>query len=153
KTPMFFDFDDAIWHSSQVSGVNGLFSKLHFWGKTATTTRLSSGVIVGNQYLADWARAHNDNVFVVPTSIELEKYPLQPELEHDDPFVVGWSGSLHTLPHFEHACPSLERLAKKLKSKLVVTVICNKAPDRPIANAENVFIPWKESGEAEAIGR
>jgi glycosyltransferase involved in cell wall biosynthesis len=31
-------------------------------------------------------------------------------------------------------------------------VICNKPPERPIAGAENVFVPWTESGEADAVG-
>jgi glycosyltransferase involved in cell wall biosynthesis len=150
KKPMFFDFDDAIWLPTQISSVNGLFSKLHFWGKTATTCRLSSAALVGNQYLATYAKQHAKRVFVLPTSIELEKYPVQPELESDDPFIVGWSGSLHTLPHLEHARPALERLAKK--RKIVVRVICNQPPSKPFAGAENEFVKWSEAGEAEAIG-
>jgi glycosyltransferase involved in cell wall biosynthesis len=150
QTPLFFDFDDAIWLPTQLSA-NGIFAKLHFWGKTATTARLSSAVLVGNEHLASWARAHNDNVFVIPTSIDLDRYPVQPELADEESFVVGWSGSLHTLPHFEHARPALTRLAKL--RRLTVTVICNRPPERPIDGAKNVFIPWREAGEAENIGR
>lgn len=150
RVPIFFDFDDAIWRPGQISSANGVFSNLHFWGKTSTTCRLARGVIVGNEYLASYARARNPNVFVVPTSIELDRYPVQPELTSDTPFVVAWSGSTHTLPHFEHAREALERLAKQ--RPLVVKVICNKPPARPIAGAENVFVPWSEQGEAEAIG-
>ncbi|MBX3191404.1 MAG: glycosyltransferase family 4 protein [Labilithrix sp.] len=150
--PLFFDFDDAIWAegTGPKSGPNALFSKLHFWGKTATICRIASGVLVGNNYLADYARQHNDNVHVIPTSIELESYPVQPELPADDPFVVVWSGSTFTLPHFEHARPALEALAKK--RRVVAKVIGNKPPSRPIAGAENVFVPWSENGEAESIG-
>lgn len=150
KVPLFFDFDDAIWQPAQISPVNGVFSRLHFWGKTSTTCRLASAVLVGNGYLAEYARKRNDNVFVVPTSIELEKYPPQPELEGDAPFVVCWTGSTSTLAHFEHARAVLERLAAR--RKVVVKVICNKPPERPIAGAENVFVPWTESGEAAAVG-
>lgn len=151
KVPLFFDFDDAIWQgSAQISPVNGLFSRLHFWGKTATTCRLASAVLAGNGYLAEYARKRNDNVFVMPTSIELERYPVQPELAADEPFVVCWTGSTTTLVHFEHARTVLERLAAK--RKIVVKVICNKPPQRPIAGAENVFVPWAEAGEAEAVG-
>src|SRR5690606_25272440 len=77
--PMFFDFDDAIWRPGQISSANGVFSMLHFWGKTSTTCRLARGVIVGNEYLAAYARARNTNVFVVPTSIDLDRYPVEPE--------------------------------------------------------------------------
>lgn len=151
RVPMFFDFDDAIWMPTQVSAANGIFSKLHSYRKTATICRLSSAVSAGNEFLAAYARRQGANVFVVPTSIELEKYPLQPELSNDEPFVVGWSGSVHTLTNFEHAREPLERLARR--RRVVVKVICNKPPARPIAGAENVFVEWREEGEAEEIGR
>ena len=150
KTPLFFDFDDAIWVPSPATSVNGVFSKLHFFGKTSTICRLSTAVLAGNSYLAEYARQQNRNVHVVPTSIELEKYPVQPALANDDPFVVGWSGSTHTLVHFEHARAALERLSAR--RRVIVNVICNKPPSRPIAGAGNVFHPWSEAGEAEAIG-
>ncbi len=86
---------------------------------------------------------------MVPTSIELDKYPEQPELADTSRFVVSWSGSISTLAHFEHARDALERLAKK--RALTVKVICNEPPARPIAGAENEFIPWTAKGEAEAL--
>jgi glycosyltransferase involved in cell wall biosynthesis len=154
--PMILDFDDAIWMPSQVSKVNGVFAKLHFVQKTSTLCKLASAVSVGNDFLATYARAHNAATYVLPTSIDLDAYPVQPELpephaSHEAPFVVSWSGSLSTLYNFEQARPALERLAQR--RKLVVKVICNRPPDRPIAHAENVFVPWQEQGEAEALGR
>lgn len=150
RVPMFFDFDDSIWLPGQLSSVNGLFSKLHFWGKTGTTCRLARGVIVGNRYLSEYARQFNENVFVVPTSIELDRYPVRSEPAEDDPFIVGWSGSTHTLQHFEHARAALETLAKK--RKVVVHVVCNKPPAKPVDGAENRFTAWSEAGESKAIG-
>lgn len=150
--PMFFDFDDAIWQSqaATASRANGVFGKLHFHGKTATNCRLARGIFAGNQYLASYARRYNDNVFVIPTSIELERYAVQPEVQDDSRFVIAWSGSTSTLLHFEHARVALERLAAK--RPITVKVICNKPPTVPIAGAENVFIPWTQEGEAEAVG-
>jgi glycosyltransferase involved in cell wall biosynthesis len=150
KIPIFFDYDDAIWVPQVAASVNGAFAHLKFLGKTDTILGLSTGIFAGNAYLADYARPRNESVFVIPTSIELASYPLVPEPANDDPFVVGWSGSLHTLPHFEHARPALEALARK--RRIVVKVICNRGPDRPIAGAENVFVPWSEKGEAAEIG-
>lgn len=150
KKPLFFDFDDTIWQTAQISPVNGLFSLLHFWGKTSTTCKLANAVLVGNRYLANYAEQRNRNVFVIPTSIELESYPVQPELRTDEPFVVCWTGSTSTLAHFEVARTVLERLAAK--RKVVVKVICNKPPEKPITGAENVFVPWSQKGEAEKVG-
>lgn len=149
--PMFYDFDDAIWlPGQQISQANGIFSRLHFWGKTSSICRLADAVLVGNSYLADYAGKRNSNVFVLPTSIELDSYPVQPELPTDDPFVVCWTGSNSTLPHFEQARRPLERLAAL--RPVIVKIICNRAPDRPIAGAENVFVPWTQEGEAAHVG-
>jgi glycosyltransferase involved in cell wall biosynthesis len=148
--PLFFDFDDAIWREQSSASVNGIFSRLHFWGKTATTCRIATGVIAGNNYLADYARQQNPNVTVIPTTIELDHYPVQPEPRPDDPFIVGWTGSTSTLFHFEHARTALERLASE--RRIAVKVICNQPPANPIAGAENLFVPWSEHGEAEAVG-
>ena len=151
KVPIFYDFDDAIWHPGhQISPANGIFSRLHFWGKTGTICRLSSAVLPGNEYLAAYARERNDRVFVLPTSIDLSTYPVIPEPPMDEGFIVCWTGSTTTLVNFEHARPALERLAKM--RKLVVKVICNEPPKRSIEGAKNVFVPWQERGEAEEIG-
>jgi glycosyltransferase involved in cell wall biosynthesis len=86
----------------------------------------------------------------VPTSIELDDYKAIPEPSSDDLFVVCWTGSTSTLVHFEHAREPLEQLAKHVR--LVVKVICNKPPDRPIAGAEMRFVPWSPEREAEEVG-
>jgi len=149
--PFFFDYDDAIWFNPQIkSEANGIFARLHFYGKAATICRLASGVFAGNEYLAAYARRWTRNVHVVPTSIELDTYAMQPALPHDAPFTIGWSGSLSTLSNFECARAALERLAARRPIR--VRVICNRPPSRPIAGAENVFVPWSEHREVEELG-
>ena len=146
--PVFFDFDDAIWMEQRAT-INGRFSKLHFWGKTASTCRISTGVTVGNAFLADYARQYNPHTDVVPTSIELDSYRLLPEAAADAPFTVCWTGSDTTLPLLEGARPALERLARQ--RPLRVKVICSIPPETPIAGAENIFIPWSKDREAEEV--
>ena len=53
--PMIFDFDDAVF-VPYVSPSNGHLSKLKFPGKTRAICRLSSHVMAGNRYLAEYAR-------------------------------------------------------------------------------------------------
>jgi glycosyltransferase involved in cell wall biosynthesis len=151
--PIIYDFDDSIWSPAQFSvnlNTNPLFSRLHFFGKTRTICRLAAAITPGNEFLASYARQYNDNVFVVPTSVELDDYPVVPEPASDRPFVVCWTGSTSTLAHFEAAREALERLAMQIP--LVVKVICNRPPDRPIAGAEMRFVPWTEEDEAREVG-
>jgi glycosyltransferase involved in cell wall biosynthesis len=149
KIPLLVDFDDAIWIAGNW-GNNGLFAHLRFPSKIATICRICDAVTVGNGYLRDFARRYNSNVAIIPTTIDLNQYAVQPELADDETFTVLWSGSTPTLVHFETAREALETLASR--RKIVVKVICNKPPERPIAGAQNVFIPWSPTGEAEAIG-
>lgn len=149
RRPTIFDFDDAIWSNLQGKG-NGLFSRLHFYRKTSTLCRIATAVTPGNQFLADYARKQNSNVTVIPTSIELDDYPLVDEPASDMPFVVCWTGSTSTLVHFNHARDALEALAKKIP--LVVKVICNVPPMTPIKGAEMRFVPWSQDREAAEIG-
>ena len=147
--PLIFDFDDSIWSGGQQKN-NGFFSRLHFFGKTKTLCRIASAVTPGNEFLADYARQFNERVSVVPTSIELDDYPEIPEPAAARPFVVCWTGSTSTLVHFEEARAPLEELARRIP--LVVKVICNKPPERPIAGAEMRFVPWSQDNEAKEIG-
>ena len=147
--PLIFDFDDSIWSNKQQKN-NGIFSSLHFFGKTSTLCRIASAVTPGNEFLAEYARQFNDRVTVVPTSIELDDYPEIPEPAASQPFVVCWTGSTSTLVHFEEARAPLEELARRIP--LVVKVICNKPPERPIAGAEMRFVAWSKENEAREIG-
>lgn len=146
---IIYDFDDAIWSPAQAWG-NGLFSRLHFTSKTSAICRLATAVTAGNEFLASYARERNDSVFVVPTSIELARYRVVSEPDDEKPFTVCWTGSSSTLVHFEHAREPLERLAQKIP--LVVKVICNKAPSRPIEGATTDFVPWSVDNEASELG-
>ena len=146
--PIIFDFDDSIWSSAQEMN-NGIFSRLHFFGKTRTLCRLASAVTPGNAFLADFARRYNDRVTILPTSIELDDYPVLPEAPDDGRFVVCWTGSTSTLPNFEHAREPLERLAAQIP--LTVKVICNAPPKQAIAGAEMRFVPWSAENEAAEI--
>ena len=145
--PMIFDFDDAIWKHQPGSS---LIARLHFVGKIRTSLRLSAAVSAGNQYLAGYARDFNRNVAIVPTTIELNDYPVAPEPDDADGFIVCWTGSTSTLRHFALARGALERVARH--TRLIVKVICNEPPAEPIKGAEMQFVPWKADSEAREIG-
>ena len=147
--PIIFDFDDSIWSPAQEMR-HSFFSRLHFFGKTKTICRLATAVSAGNEFLASYARQWNAEVFVVPTSIELDDYPIVPEPKTDRPFVVCWTGSTSTLAHFEFGRAALEELARRVP--LVVKIICDKPPQRPIARAEMRFVQWSKEREAEDVG-
>ena len=108
--PMVFDFDDAIFVSYR-SPSNGYLSYLKFASKTRSICRMASHVMVGNPYLAEYARQVNDRVTVIPTTIDTEKYRVPPRKESSGPPVIGWTGSYSTVQHLDTLRGALKKLA------------------------------------------
>ena len=119
RIPVIFDFDDAIFVPYR-SPSNGYLSYLKFPSKTRAICRLSSHVMAGNPYLADYARAVNPNVTIVPTTIDTEKYTVDSHKQESDPLVIGWSGSYSTVQHLDTLRSALQRLAKEERFRLRV---------------------------------
>jgi glycosyltransferase involved in cell wall biosynthesis len=148
--PYVLDFDDAIWMSSGANAANGLFSKLRFPGKTAAAARHARAVTVGNAYLAEWARQHNDSVHIVPTTIDLSRYTVQPPREPDGIFRVVWMGSFSTLKYLELVRAPIEKLGSERAVEL--RVVCDRPLERPFAGITNTFVKWTAENEARDIG-
>jgi glycosyltransferase involved in cell wall biosynthesis len=123
RTPFVFDFDDAIFVSYR-SPSNGYLSYLKFASKTKTICGLASHVMVGNPYLAEYASKVNDNVTVIPTTIDTQKYqvravPRAPGTELGPP-VIGWTGSYSTVQHLDTLRGALKKLAEREQFRLRV---------------------------------
>ena len=110
RVPMVFDFDDAIFVSYR-SPSNGYLSYLKFASKTRSICRMASHVMVGNPYLAEYARKVNDHVTVIPTTIDTEKYRVPLRKESSGPPVIGWTGSYSTVQHLDTLRGALKKLA------------------------------------------
>lgn len=122
KAKIVFDFDDAIWNLD-VSDANRMFSFLKNPDKTATIIGLSDIVFAGNNYLADYARKFNKNISVVPTTIDTAEYFPVKLNRTSEKLIVGWSGSITTIKHFEFAIPFLKILKGKYGDKLEIKVV------------------------------
>ena len=121
KAKLIFDYDDAIWHLD-ISTVNRRFSFLKNPGKTGYIISLCDLVFAGNEYLADYARKFNQNVVIIPTTIDTIEYaPVYSKPGQG--VTIGWSGSITTIKHFEFALPALKKLKEKYGELLRIKVI------------------------------
>jgi glycosyltransferase involved in cell wall biosynthesis len=119
--PIVFDLDDAIFmHSPSTSPVNRCFRLLKFPGKTGTICRLAAHVIAGNSYLARYSSRFNQNVTVVPTTIDTAKYTVAESKTTAHPPLIGWTGSYSTVHHLNTVRRVLMRLAEKERFRLRV---------------------------------
>lgn len=144
RAKLVFDFDDAIWNHD-VSDANRKFGWLKDPAKTERIIAISDLVIAGNQYLADYALRFNPRVVIIPTTIDTDEYRPVRAVRKDNRIVIGWSGSITTIRHFELALPFLKKLRAKYGDRLVFKVI----GDGNYVNRELDItgIPWKKEDE------
>ena len=122
KAKLVFDFDDAIWHLD-ISDANKKFDWLKNPGKTAKIISFSNAIIAGNQYLADYAKHHNNNIVIIPTTIDTDEYVKTPSANNNDKICIGWSGSITTIKHFEYAVSFLKKVKIKYGDRIEIKVI------------------------------
>lgn len=144
---MILDFDDSIWLNDTSDG-NQQLAWLKRPSKTARILRLCSMALVGNEYLANYARQFNKNVHVVPTTIDTTVYAPQSK-KPSDTVCIGWTGSSTTLKHLHHALPVLRAISQKYGSKVVFRVISNKPLEANLAGLENIV--WKAGTEVSDL--
>lgn len=144
--PMVFDFDDAVFESYK-SPSNGYLSYLKFPSKTATSIRLSSHVMAGNPYLAEYSRRYNDNVTIIPTTIDTDKYTFEAPNEDPDPVTIGWSGSFSTVQHLDTVRDALQDLAKRQRFRLRVI----GTPSYELSGVDVEALPWRSETEIEDL--
>jgi len=146
RVPMVFDFDDAIFVSYR-SPSNGYLSYLKFASKTRSICRMASHVMVGNPYLAEYARKVNDQVTVIPTTIDTEKYRVPPRKESSGPPVIGWTGSYSTVQHLDTLRGALKKLAATESFRLRVI----GTPSYECAPLEVEAMQWQADTELDDL--
>jgi glycosyltransferase involved in cell wall biosynthesis len=145
RVPMVFDFDDAIFVSYR-SPSNGYLSYLKFAAKTNTICRLASHVMVGNPYLADYARQFNPRVTMIPTTIDTEKYTVQPKEAVEAP-LIGWTGSFSTVQHLDTLGRALQKLAQRERFRLRVI----GTPEYRLEGVDVEAMRWRAETEVDDL--
>ena len=143
--PIVFDFDDAVFHA-YVSPSNGYLSYLKFPNKTGEICRLSAHVMAGNQYLADYAKKYNENVTIIPTTIDTEKYQVA-EKKDSELVTIGWSGSFSTVQNLDTIRGVLQELAKQEKFRLRVI----GTPNYELSGVDTEALKWQSETEIEDL--
>lgn len=144
--PIIFDFDDAIFYL-HTAEANRKFGWLKFPGKTAAICRLSSHVVVGNAWLADYARQFNAQVTIVPSSVEIDRFQPVTRYENKARVIVGWTGSSTSQTYLEAFVPMLRELVTRYDVEL--RIHSDREPHLP--GVPYVWRPWAAETEAEEI--
>lgn len=105
---LVFDFDDAIF--AQALGSKSIFARLCDPRRIPKILRMSREVIVGNNFLKDYAMRHNGNVTVIPTPIDTGRYSVK-DRDIRGKTVIGWSGSISTNHNVNRLIDVINRLS------------------------------------------
>jgi glycosyltransferase involved in cell wall biosynthesis len=145
---IIFDFDDAIWLPN-VSEGNKKWLWLKSLNKTGDIIKLSDHVVAGNNYLAAYAKNFNSTITVIPSTVDLNFYTIDPNQPKRDYVTIGWSGSPTTVPYFQLLEPVFIKLKKKYGSRLKFTLL----GDQSYCNNELEIqgIKWTNENEVAVI--
>lgn len=122
KAKVIYDFDDAIWIQNVSSG-NRKLAFLKNPAKTGKIISLCDLIFAGNQFLADYASQFNENIRIIPSTIDTDVYKRKPGNENKDTVCIGWTGSPTTVRHFITAIPILKRIREKFGKKVEFRII------------------------------
>jgi len=149
RRPVIFDFDDAIYmlHTTEA---NRKWGWLKFPNKTAKICRLSNHVIVGNSFLADYARSYNSNVTVIPSSVDTRIFCPRQKDSCGDKVVIGWTGSSTSQTYLESFAPVLRELTARHNVEL--RIHSDRKPQLDgLAFQWREWSPENEAGEIAAF--
>ena len=142
------DYDDALFHRYDQHG--NCWVRRLLGGKIATVMRLAHLVVAGNAYLADYARrAGARRVEVIPTVVDLARYPDASPFCDAAVFTIGWIGSPTTARFLREIAPALAEVCKDGRAR--VRLIGSGPVDLPGVPVE--LLDWNEATEVEEMRR
>jgi glycosyltransferase involved in cell wall biosynthesis len=148
-TCLILDFDDAIWIPN-TSSENRLSNAFKAFWKVAYVCSWSRHVVVGNEFLASFAREYSRQVIVLPTCVDtVHTHCLQRRHHSGAPVIVGWTGSFSTLFYLDALVPALRELQQDLD--FVFRVIADREPKLDLENFE--FVRWSADTEVEDLAQ
>jgi glycosyltransferase involved in cell wall biosynthesis len=139
------DFDDAIYLRNS-SEANRFVESLKFAQKVATIVGLADRVIVGNEFLAAYARAHNSAVTTIPTCVDTSRFVRRTVPSAPGPPVVGWIGSPTTTPYLAALGDVLRETGRRRPFLMRVS---GSAEDFSLPGVDVRHEPWTIGREVE----
>jgi aminomethyltransferase len=148
KAKVVFDFDDAIWLPN-VSAANRTLQFLKNPSKINKVLPLVDLVFAGNQYLADYAKQFNDQVEIIPTTIDLNYHQTKKVDQTRNQLCIGWTGTQTNLRYLDELVPVFKQLKLKFGDELKFKIICDTPWQNSEVEVENVA--WSKEDEINQL--
>jgi glycosyltransferase involved in cell wall biosynthesis len=147
KVRVVLDYDDAIHLNYSDRLIDRLFFRS---GKIPLVVKYSDKVVVCSEYAKNIYSLWNKNISIIPTSIDLNKYPVDLLSFKDfdrSSVVIGWIGTPKTFKYLSPLLGVFDRLSKVYN--LSVYVIGVDGKDSEIFK----YIPWSEDTEFNYLSK
>jgi glycosyltransferase involved in cell wall biosynthesis len=148
KAKLVFDFDDSIW-LMDTSNANKKWEWMKSSKKTGEIISVSNLVFAGNKYLFDYAKKFNQNVKIIPTTIDTTIFQRKDEYKNNEKICIGWSGSITTIKHFEEATTILKKVKNKYGDKVYFKVMGDDTYENKELNIKG--LSWTSETEIDII--
>ena len=119
KIPIVYDIDDLIY-LPRASQANAFLKRFRRERRITRLMRLAHHVVVGTEYVRQFALRHNAAVTCIPASIDTDVYYPKRHSSETGSVTIGWSGSYSTAPYLQLIAPILQRLAQRFAIRLLV---------------------------------
>jgi len=144
---VIYDFDDAIWLMDENPN-QGVFNRLKNPEKISKICQMADRVIVGNEYLKEYASKFNQDVVIIPSTIDFKKYNRK-ELSAHEKICIGWTGSFSTIKHFDTVLPALKKVTEIYKERVYFKLI--GVPDYENKDLAIKGTKWKSETESQDL--
>lgn len=137
------DVDDALWRT----------------GSPGFSERIASrcaGVIAGNEFLAEHYRRASPRVWVVPTSVDTDRWAPSSSGSTEgagDPWTVGWMGTSGNFPYLDSIEEPLARFLETHPGTQLLVVSDRPPAFSRIAPKAWGFEPWSPDTEVAQVRR
>ena len=148
SVPYVLDYDDAVFHYYDLH--RNPIVKSVLGSKHQTLMCGAALIITGNNYIADYAqRAGAKCIEVIPTVIDLDRYPARKQFHNQDQSetpIVGWIGQRSTVSNLLMYKNIFKNFSTEGKAKF-----CSIGIDAQLFGLPMKSIPWSEHSEVEDI--
>ncbi|MDA7761913.1 glycosyltransferase family 4 protein [Crocinitomicaceae bacterium] len=147
RKPYIYDFDDAIWLANY-SESNAKVHRLKAYWKVKYCIKWAGQITVGNSYLANYARSLNNNVIIIPTTIDTLNYH-NINTDYNQKIVIGWTGTHTTMRFLDFLVPIIKKLEARYDFEF--RVISNQEPKYDLNSLR--FIKWERNTEIQDLNQ
>lgn len=143
--PIVYDFDDAMWAPPSWDTKQDM---TRVRKKLARMLELSNLVIVGNKFLADYARKYSAKVEIIPLCLDMNLYPAK-KWKESGLVTIGWNGRPSNLYYLKSMQEVLRNLGRKYRDRVAVKIMC--AEEINFDGIRTIHIPWNERNEISEL--